>query len=362
VTAGDGVTAREPVTASDTVTSSDTGADGHEEGVYLTVVIPVHNEEESLTPLCEKLDATLAGLDFVSEIVFIDDGSTDRTFDVIAEMASRFDRIRAVRFRRNYRKAAALAAGFKEARGEIIITMDGDLQDDPEEIPNLLAALGEEDLDLVSGWKKKRHDPLSKTIPSRIFNLVTSAVAGIRLHDFNCGLKAYRREVAADALPYLYGELYRYLPAIAHWAGYRVGELVVQHHPRRFGRSKFGAGRLLNGLLDLMTITFVVRFMTTPMHIFGTLGLLSTLAGSLIGGYISYLWLETGTIQNRHPLLILSVLLIIVGIQFFSTGLLGDMLASVYQRSGRTPPISDRVGPAPGLDSGLDSPHLNPLG
>ncbi len=319
-------------------------------GIYLTVVIPVHNEAESLPLLCEKLDAALKGLGFASEVVFVDDGSTDRTFDVIGEMASRFDRIRAVRFRRNYRKAAALAAGFKEARGEVIITMDGDLQDDPEEIPNLLAAL-RADRDLVCGWKKKRYDPLSKTVPSRVFNLVTSAVAGIRLHDFNCGLKAYRREVAQDALPYLYGELYRYLPAIAHWAGYSVGELPVKHHPRRFGRSKFGAGRLLNGLLDLLTITFVVRFMTTPMHIFGSLGLLSTLSGSLIGGYISYLWLETGTIQNRHPLLIFAVLLIIVGIQLFSTGLLGDMLASVHQRSGRTPPISDRVGPDPGLDS-----------
>lgn len=327
-----------------------TATDSQAGGIYLTVVIPVHNEAESLPLLCEKLDAALKGLGFASEVVFVDDGSTDRTFDVIGEMASRFDRIRAVRFRRNYRKAAALAAGFKEARGEVIITMDGDLQDDPEEIPNLLAAL-RADRDLVCGWKKKRYDPLSKTVPSRVFNLVTSAVAGIRLHDFNCGLKAYRREVAQDALPYLYGELYRYLPAIAHWAGYSVGELPVKHHPRRFGRSKFGAGRLLNGLLDLLTITFVVRFMTTPMHIFGSLGLLSTLSGSLIGGYISYLWLETGTIQNRHPLLIFAVLLIIVGIQFFSTGLLGDMLASVHQRSGRTPPISDRVGPDPGLDS-----------
>ena len=327
-----------------------TATDSQAGGIYLTVVIPVHNEAESLPLLCEKLDAALKGLGFASEVVFVDDGSTDRTFDVIGEMASRFDRIRAVRFRRNYRKAAALAAGFKEARGEVIITMDGDLQDDPEEIPNLLAAL-RADRDLVCGWKKKRYDPLSKTVPSRVFNLVTSAVAGIRLHDFNCGLKAYRREVAQDALPYLYGERYRYLPAIAHWAGYSVGELPVKHHPRRFGRSKFGAGRLLNGLLDLLTITFVVRFMTTPMHIFGSLGLLSPLSGSLIGGYISYLWLETGTIQNRQPLLILGVLLIIVGIQFFSTGLLGDMLASVHQRSVRTPPNSDRVGPDPGLDS-----------
>ena len=316
-----------------------------QQGVHLTVVIPVHNEEESLPALCEQLNETLEGLSCESEVIFVDDGSTDRTFSVIGEMASRYGRIRAVRFRRNYRKAAALAAGFKEARGEVIVTMDGDLQDDPREIPRLLEALREDDTDLVSGWKQNRQDPLSKTVPSRLFNLVTSAVAGIRLHDFNCGLKAYRREVANDTLPYLYGELYRYLPAIAHWAGYRVSEIPVRHHPRRFGRSKFGARRLLNGLLDLVSITFVVRFMTTPMHIFGSLGLVSTLAGGVIGGYISYLWLETGTIQNRHPLLILGVLLIIVGIQFFSTGLLGDMLASIHQRGGRTPPVSDRLGP-----------------
>ena len=315
---------------------------------FLSVVIPVHNEEESLPPLCEKLNASLERLDVTSEIVFIDDGSTDRTFAVIEEQMAQHERIRAVRFRRNYRKAAALAAGFKEAAGEIIITMDGDLQDDPDEIPNLWTALQEGDRDLVSGWTRDRHDPLSKTVPSKFFNLVTSMVSGIRLHDFNCGLKAYRREVAQDVLPYLYGELYRYLPAIAHWAGYRVGEIPVRHHPRRYGRSKFGAGRLLNGLLDLMSITFVVRFMTTPMHVFGSLGLVSTLLGSLIGGYITYLWLDTGSIQNRHPLLMLSVLLIIIGIQFFSTGLLGDMLASIHQRGGRTPTISERLGAAPG--------------
>jgi glycosyltransferase involved in cell wall biosynthesis len=247
-----------------------------------------------------------------------------------------------VRFRRNYRKAAALAIGFKEARGEIVITMDADLQDDPSEIPRLLEKL-DEGCDLVSGWKKKRHDPLSKTLPSRLFNKVTSMVSGIRLHDFNCGLKAYRREVCEDALPYLYGELYRFLPAIAHWAGYRVGEIPVQHHPRQFGYSKFGTKRLLNGFLDLMTITFVVRFMTTPMHIFGSLGLLSSFVGSLVCAYIALLRFEHGNIQNRQPLLLLGVLLIIVGIQFFSTGLLGDMLASMNQRGGKTPKIADRV-------------------
>ena len=311
--------------------------------VDLSIVVPVYDEEESLPPLCEKLDQVLSGLSLVSEIVFVDDGSTDGTFEVITELARQYHpRVRAIRFRSNYRKAAALAAGFREARGEVIVTMDGDLQDDPDEIPNLLKTL--EGADLVSGWKKERKDPLSKRLPSKLFNLVTSLVSGVRLHDFNCGLKAYRREVAEDALPYLYGELYRYLPAIAHWSGYRVCELPVHHHPRQFGRSKFGSKRLLHGLLDLMSITFVVRFMTTPMHVFGTLGLLCGLTGSGIGGYITYLWLQTGTIQHRQPLLMLGMLLIIVGIQLFSTGLLGDMLASMNQRGGRSPSISRRAG------------------
>jgi len=277
----------------------------------------------------------------------VDDGSTDRSFAVIESLSRQHPWVRGVGFRRNCRKAAALAAGFREAAGQVIVTMDADLQDDPEEIPRLLAAL-DQGADLVSGWKKQRRDPLSKTLPSKLFNLVTSLVAGVRLHDFNCGLKAYRREAAEDCLPYLYGELYRYLPAIAHWAGYRVGELAVQHHPRLYGKSKFGARRLLNGFLDLLTITFVVRFMAMPMHIFGTLGLISTLAGGAICLYIASIFFEHGNIQNRHPLLMLGMLLSIVGIQFFSTGLLGDMLASLHQRQGRSPRLSRRVGGPPG--------------
>lgn len=311
--------------------------------IYLSIVVPLYNEEESLPPLCEKIDAVLEQLDRPAEAIFIDDGSTDGSWSVIERLGQQYEWLRAVRFRRNNHKAAGLATGFREARGELIVTMDADLQDDPAEIPNLLSALGDSN-DLVSGWKKKRHDPISKTAPSKVFNLVTSMVSGIRLHDFNCGLKVYRREVAEDALPYLYGELYRFLPAIAHWAGYHVVEIPVTHHARQFGVSKFGAKRLLNGFLDLLSITFIVRFMTTPMHVFGSLGMLSTLAGSGIGAYITWLWMQAGNIQNRHPLLMLAVLLIIVGIQFFSTGLLGDMLASMHQRGGgRSPRISDRL-------------------
>ena len=315
----------------------------HTNPVRLSIVIPVFNEEESLPPLCAKLDTVLTDLGLSHEVIFIDDGSTDASYEELTKLGAQYSWLRAVQFRRNYRKAAALAAGFKQAQGEFIVTMDADLQDDPEEIRGLLQQLEEEGLDLVSGWKKNRHDPISKTLPSKVFNLVTSIVSGIRLHDFNCGLKIYRHEVTEDALPYLYGELYRFLPAIAHWAGYRVGERAVTHHARKYGVSKFGAKRLLNGFLDLLSITFVVRFMTTPMHIFGTLGLLSTMAGGGIGAYISWLWWQSGTIQNRHPLMMLGVLLIIVGIQFFSTGLLGDMLASMHQRGGRTPRITSRL-------------------
>ena len=315
----------------------------HTNPVRLSIVIPVFNEEESLPPLCAKLDTVLTDLGLSHEVIFIDDGSTDASYEELTKLGAQYSWLRAVQFRRNYRKAAALAAGFKQAQGEFIVTMDADLQDDPEEIRGLLQQLEEEGLDLVSGWKKKRHDPISKTLPSKVFNLVTSIVSGIRLHDFNCGLKIYRHEVTEDALPYLYGELYRFLPAIAHWAGYRVGERAVTHHARKYGVSKLGAKRLLNGFLDLLSITFVVRFMTTPMHIFGTLGLLSTMAGGGIGAYISWLWWQSGTIQNRHPLMMLGVLLIIVGIQFFSTGLLGDMLASMHQRGGRTPRITSRL-------------------
>ncbi len=305
----------------------------------LSVVVPVFEEEESLEVLCSELDEVLRTLELDAEVIFVDDGSRDGSFSVLQRLSERYDFVRAIRFRRNYRKAAALAAGFREARGDVVVTMDADLQDDPREIPNLLDKL-DEGFDLVSGWKKNRLDPMTKTVPSKLFNRVTSMVSGLRLHDFNCGLKAYRREVVEDALPYLYGELYRYLPAIAHWAGYRVGEIPVQHRKRRFGRSKFGTRRLLNGFLDLLSITFVVRFMSTPMHLFGSLGLLSTFGGAAICSYIAFLRFEHGNIQNRHPLLILGVLLIIVGIQLFSTGLLGDMLARVHQGRSGGPPVS----------------------
>ena len=310
--------------------------------VFLTVVVPVYNEEESLPHLCSQLYPVLESLEKTFEVIFVDDGSTDGSFETLKSLSSKYLNFRAVRFRRNCRKASALSTGCKEANGELVVTMDADLQDDPQEIPRLIDALSVK-YDVVSGWKKKRHDPLSKIIPSRLFNFITSLVSGIRLHDFNCGLKIYRRDVCEDVLPYLYGELYRFLPAIAHWEGYRVGEIPVQHHPRKYGYSKFGTKRLLNGFLDLMTITFIIRFMNTPMHIFGSLGLISTVGGFAICSYIALIYFDYGNIQSRHPLLLLGILLIIVGIQFFSTGLLGDMLASSKERGGNSPRIAERI-------------------
>ena len=311
--------------------------------IDVSIIVPLFNEEESLSELSEWVSSVMAQNGHSYEVIMIDDGSTDDSWNQIVAISAKNPVVKGLKLNRNYGKSTALNTGFKAAIGDVIITMDADLQDSPDEIPGLVDMINNEGYDLVSGWKKKRHDPLSKTLPSKVFNFVTSIVSGIRLHDFNCGLKIYRHEVTEDALPYLYGELYRFLPAIAHWAGYRVGERPVTHHARQYGVSKFGAKRLLNGFLDLLSITFVVRFMTTPMHIFGTLGLLSTMAGGGIGAYISWLWWQSGTIQNRHPLMMLGVLLIIVGIQFFSTGLLGDMLASMHQRGGRTPRITSRL-------------------
>jgi glycosyltransferase involved in cell wall biosynthesis len=335
------------------------GVQGPVAALDLSVVVPVYNEEESLRPLCGRIIAVLERLGLRGEVIFVDDGSTDGSFAVIEALHAEHPCVRAVRFQRNARKAAALAAGFREARGSLILTMDADLQDDPDELPRLLAAL-DQGLDLVSGWKRVRRDPLSKRLPSRAWNLATSLVAGLRLHDYNCGLKLYRCEVAHDALPYLYGELYRYLPAIAHWAGYRVGEVPVQHHPRQFGASKFGTRRLLNGFLDLLTITFVVRFMATPMHVFGSLGLLTTMAGLGVCGYIAWLRLLYGNIQARHPLLMLGILLVVVGIQFFCTGLLGDMVAAAQHRGGRVPRLARRLDHAPAATLSAAGPGTAP--
>jgi len=292
----------------------------------VSIVIPAYNERESLPELLEKTTRVLEKLKLSYEIIVVDDGSRDGTFDVLKELKQQYPVLRAIQFRRNYGKSAALAEGFRVARGKIVVTMDADLQDDPEEIPNLLKKL-EEGYDLVSGWKKKRRDPISKTIPSRLFNYVTARLTGIPLHDFNCGLKAYRSEVIKSIQ--VYGELHRFLPVLAQWQGFRVGEIPVRHHPRKYGKTKFGFSRFFNGFFDLITVLFLTRYKTTPLHIFGMIGLSAFIVGFFIELYLTILWFMGHSIKNR-PLFFLGILLIIVGVQFVVLGLLGEMLSANF--------------------------------
>lgn len=294
----------------------------------ISIVIPLYNEVESLPELYHQIINVVRENKYNYEIIFVDDGSDDGSLDVIKKIRKGDKNVKFISFRRNYGKSAALAVGFEHAKGDIIITMDADLQDDPREIPNLLKKLNE-GFDLVSGWKKKRYDPISKTIPSRIFNFVVSTLTGIKIHDFNCGLKAYRKEVTQDIK--VYGELHRYLPVLAHWAGYKIGEVVVQHHPRKYGKTKFGASRFIKGFLDLLTVMFTTRYFKRPLHLFGSVGIFIFALGFGITFYLSLLKLiENITLSNR-PLFILGVMLTIVGIQFISIGLLGEMMTRAYQ-------------------------------
>lgn len=292
--------------------------------VAYSAVIPTYNEVESVTPLAEQLVAIFDDLGQPYEIIFIDDGSYDGTTEVLRALASDTPPIKLLRFRRNFGKAAALNAGFQKARGDIIFTLDADLQDEPSEIPRFLDALEQGSYDLVSGWKYPRLDPLSKTLPSKLFNAVTSWLGGVKLHDFNCGFKAYRRAVVQE-VP-VYGMLYRFIPVLAHWRGFRVGEIKVKHHPRRFGKSKYGFKRFARGFFDLLTVLFLTRYLGRPLHLFGWLGVFSFLTGTGISAYLTVLWfLGERPIGNR-PLLTLGVLLIIVGVQFFTLGLLAQLL------------------------------------
>lgn len=290
----------------------------------ISMVIPLLDEEDSLVELTERIVSQLEQLQKSYEILFIDDGSTDKSFEVILGLKETYSAIRIIQFRKNFGKSAALSEGFKRALGEIVITMDADLQDDPNEIPNLIAEI-ESGYDLVSGWKKERHDPLGKTIPSKLFNATTRKLTGIKIHDFNCGLKAYRKDVI-KAIP-VYGELHRYLPVLAHWQGFKVGEVVVQHHARKFGVSKFGVRRFFSGFFDLMTVLFITRYRQKPLHLFGLFGLIVGATGFLILTYLSFLWFQGQGIGNR-PLLFLGVLLVIVGGQSFTLGLIGEMITN----------------------------------
>ena len=295
----------------------------------ISIVIPLHNEERSIALLYDELDAALQPLAEEWEAVFVDDGSTDGSFAALTRLHAGHDNVRVIRLRRNFGKAMALATGFDNARGETIVTIDGDLQDDPAEIPRLLAKL-DEGYDLVSGWKTHRRDPLRRRIPSRIFNWVTGRVSGLRLHDMNCGLKAYRAEVVHGMR--LYGELHRFIPVLAHYRGFRATELPVNHRPREHGRSRYGVERYVRGFLDLLTVSFMGRYRHRPLHLFGGLGLVLGAVGVIVLSYLTVLKALGHAIGDR-PLLTLGVLLVVVGLQFFSLGLVSEMLTSQYEES-----------------------------
>jgi glycosyltransferase involved in cell wall biosynthesis len=298
----------------------------------ISVVVPVYNEAPSLPQLVEELSVALDDLGEEWEVVVVDDGSTDDTFATLTRLNAEHPSVRAVRLRRNSGKAAALDVGFAEAEGDVVVTIDGDGQDDPAELHQLLAKL-DEGYDLVAGWKTTRRDPLMRRLVSRIFNAVTGRVSGVRLHDMNCGLKAMRAEVVADIR--LYGELHRFLPVLAHYRGFRVTEVPVNHRPRRHGRSRYGLERYVRGFLDLVTVTFMGRYRYRPLHLFGGVGLLLGAIGTVTLAYLTVLKLSGEAIGHR-PLLTLGVLLVVVGIQFLSLGLLSELITSHHEeRIGR---------------------------
>src|SRR5438105_3315347 len=287
-----------------------------EQTVAISVVVPVMNEEQSIKPLFEKLSTQLISLGQNYEIIFVDDGSTDKTFVELKKLHDEHPGIvRVVRFRRNFGKTPALVAGFARCHGEIVFTMDGDLQDDPEEIPNFLAKL-DEGYDLVSGWKYPRLVPITKTFPSRVFNGLVSFMTGVHLHDINNGFKAYRREVIEDTHFKLYGEFHRFVPVMAHWRGFRVTEIKVRHHPRKYGVSKFGARRFARGLIDLLNVLFLTSFLRTPLRLFGPLGFWTFSLGVLVDLFVVARRIFIGQLIRDQPLLFFGIILMIVGVQF----------------------------------------------
>jgi len=310
--------------------------------VDISIVVPLYNEEESLSELKSHIDEAL-GAEFSYEILFVDDGSSDGSWKVISDLSEEDARVRGISFRNNQGKSTALQAGFERVKGEYVVTMDADLQDDPREVPEMVRMLKEDGYDLVSGWKKERHDPISKTIPSKFFNFVTRISAGIHLHDFNCGLKAYKTDVVRNI--YLYGELHRYVPMLAKRQGFaRITEKVVTHHPRKYGKTKFGLSRFINGFLDLITILFVQRYLQKPMHFFGTIGVILLFAGGLINLYLAYVKIVLRLGIGDRPLLFLGILLMVVGGQFLSTGLLGELINRNHVEHQK-PGIREEVNP-----------------
>ncbi len=316
----------------------------------ISVVIPAQDEEESIPELCQWISRVMQSHGFSYEVIIIDDGSSDSTWQKILEVNERDNRFKGVRFNRNFGKSAALQTGFRAAVGDVVITMDADLQDSPDEIPELYSMIKEQGYQLVSGWKKKRYDPISKTIPSKFFNYITRKLSGIQLHDFNCGLKAYQISVVRNIT--VYGEMHRYIPLIAKWAGFtRIGEKPVEHQERKYGRTKFGIERFVNGFLDLLSITFVSRFRQKPMHFFGTFGILSFAIGFVFTVKIFWhkmdsLYFSKVPLQRditEQPLFYLALVALIIGVQLFVTGFLAEMFA-MQSLTKRDYLVIDKIG------------------
>ena len=307
-----------------------------EERIGLSVVIPVYNEEESLQGLYDALQEALQGMEQPWEVLLIDDGSRDGSGRVLRELHERDRRFRVVRFRRNFGQTAALAAGFDYARGDVVVTMDADLQNDPHDIPMLLATMEAGGYDVVSGWRIKRQDAfLTRRLPSSIANWLISRITGVHLHDYGCSLKAYRSEVTRNIR--LYGELHRFVPALANWMGVSVKEVPVQHHPRRHGRSKYNLSRVPRVILDLLTVSFLVNYAARPMQVFGLIGLTLGGGGFLLAAYLTALKVFQGARLSQRPLLWLAILSIIVGVQFISMGLLGELVIRTYYEAQHKP-------------------------
>jgi glycosyltransferase involved in cell wall biosynthesis len=293
----------------------------------ISVVIPLLNEEESLPELTDRIRQVMKENRFAYEIIFVDDGSKDGSWNIIEGLAEIDPDIKAIKFRRNYGKAAALNVGFEAASGDVVITMDADLQDNPDEIPELYRMIRQDGFELVSGWKKKRYDPVTKTVPTKLYNWSTRKMSGIKLHDFNCGLKAYKNEVVKSID--IHGEMHRYIPVIAKWAGFtNIGEKTVMHQKRKFGKTKYGLDRFFKGYLDLMTISFIVRFGKRPMHFFGLWGSLLFLAGFLSAAWLAYAkFFLLGYKMTERPLFYFGLLAMILGTQLFVAGFLGELIS-----------------------------------
>lgn len=321
------------------------------DSLQLTILIPLYNEDESLPELHDWIVRVMTENNYTYEMLFIDDGSTDDSWGVIEQLAGINPNVRGVRFNRNYGKTAGLQTGFQAARGQVVVTMDADLQDSPDEIPELYRMIVEDKYDLVSGWKQKRYDPITKTLPTKLFNAVSRWISGVQLHDFNCGLKAYRQRVVKTIAPALYGDMHRNLPIVANWNGFgRIGEKVVQHRARKYGTTKFGLERFVNGFLDVLVIAFVHRFSKRPMHFFGTFGTLSFFVGTVLAVWLiaeKLVHIAQGVkFRNAtdNPLFYFGLVAIILGVQLFLAGFLGEMLVRQSLNKTTDSLIAERVG------------------